>query len=199
MDDKKLTIHYRFFHWGPFLYQSLLTKNELEQIKKLCSKEGEDQRKSLAGLIKHEHALDRNKVFAIIKPYVESYVTAAIEYSGKPLGGKIELVKSWVNYMVAGEFNPIHSHSNDLSFVIFTQIPKDLKDEQKKTISSGTHPGSLNFLIGLRQDKNFVSEHSFHPEEGDIYIFPATLHHYANCFQSKGERISISGNLKITD
>lgn len=32
------TINFEFFHWGPFLYKTILTKEEVDQVKKLCSK-----------------------------------------------------------------------------------------------------------------------------------------------------------------
>ena len=81
-----------------------------------------DYRKYLAGLIKHEHVIDVKKLFAIISPYVESYAKAYIDYSARPIGKKIELISAWVNYMTKFESNPMHSHDEDLSFVIYTKI-----------------------------------------------------------------------------
>ena len=65
MEEKKKDrlINYNFFHWGPLLFQTNLTEKELNEIKKLCSKEGKDYRKNLAGLIKHEHEIDSEKLF----------------------------------------------------------------------------------------------------------------------------------------
>ena len=31
----------------------------------------------------------------------------------------------------------------------------------------------------------------------DFYIFPSDLNHFVNHFQTNGERISVSGNLKL--
>ena len=86
--DKK--INYRFFHWGPFLFRTNLTQDELDKIQKLCSKESKDYRKNLAGLIKNEHEVDREKLFPIIEPYVQSYSQAYSDYSNKALGKNIE-------------------------------------------------------------------------------------------------------------
>ena len=52
------TVNYNYYHWGPFLYKTVLELEELEKIKKLCSKKSKDHRKNLAGLIKHEHVVD---------------------------------------------------------------------------------------------------------------------------------------------
>ena len=32
---KDKTINYNYFHWGPFLYKTTLTTNELNQIEKI--------------------------------------------------------------------------------------------------------------------------------------------------------------------
>ena len=99
-DIKNKKINYEFFHWGPFLYKTTLTENELKDIKNLCVRDPKkDARKDLAGLIKHEYNIDRVKLFPILLPYFESYAKAYQSYYNKSLGSKIELVSSWVNYM----------------------------------------------------------------------------------------------------
>ena len=150
MEDK--IINYNFFHWGPFLYKTVLTKEEINLIKKLCSKNSKDYRGNLAGLLRHEHEIDNKKIFSILSPYFNSYAKAFMEYSGKPLANKIELEKCWVNFMTKFE---------------------------------------------LADSKILINQHTFFPEVGDFFIFPASLHHYVNSFKCEGERISISGNLVI--
>ena len=113
-------------------------------------------------------------------------------------GNKIELISSWVNYMTKFESNPLHTHDDDLSFVIFTEVPEILKQEVKDAVGN-TRPGAINFIHTLGMEKYNVNQHTFMPEVGDFFIFPASLHHYVNHFQSDGERISVSGNIKITN
>ena len=205
MAEKKspehLIIKYRFFHWGPFLYKTKISQTVVDKVKKLCTKSGEDYRSTLAGLIKHEYALNPKKLFPILLPYLTSYAKAHTDYRGEKLieDKRVSLKECWVNYMTKFESNPIHIHAADLSFVLFTHIPPGLKKEVKHTKTSGTLPGNINFLINLEnhQDKKFIGEHSFQPEVGDLFIFPASLHHYVNHFQCDGERISVSGNLYI--
>jgi len=199
MDKPNKTINYDFFHWGPFLYKTSVTQEELNSIKKLCTKKSKDYRRSLAGLIKNEYEIDHKKLFPIINPYLHSYTIAYSDYTSKMLGNKIELISAWVNYMTKFESNPIHTHTDDLSFVIFTQIPKELKEEANNTVSNNTRPGAINFMYTLETGKYHINQHTFMPEVGDFFIFPASLHHYVNHFQSEGERISISGNLKVTN
>ena len=191
------TIKYNYFHWGPFLYRTSLHSEELDNIKKLCSKKSTDYRDNLAGLIKHEHIIDVKKIFPIILPYINSYTQAYLNYAPKPMGNKVELISAWVNYMTKFESNPLHTHDEDLSFVIYTQVPKMLKKEVDNTVGN-TKPGAINFIYSLGIEKYNVNKHVFLPQEGDFFIFPASLNHSVNHFQCEGERISVSGNLKIT-
>ena len=192
------TINYEFFHWGPFLYRTIMTPEEINKIKKLCSKKNKDYRKNLAGIIKHEHEIDSKKMFPIIVPYFESYLQAFTEHRGKSLGNKLELKATWVNYMTKFETNPMHTHDEDLSFVLFTQVPKELKEEYNKNIGN-TKPGAINFIYNLEQRNELINQHSFFPSVRELYIFPACLNHYVNGFQSEGERVSVSGNVRITN
>ena len=190
-------IRYHYAHWGPFLYKTSLEQEEIEKIKNLCSKQSKDYRDNLAGLIKHEHVIDVEEIFPIINPYINSYMEAYSNYAAKSMGNKVELISSWVNYMTKFESNPLHTHDEDLSFVIYIKIPEGLKEEVKDTISN-TKPGSINFIYSLGNEKYNVNQQTFMPEVGDFFIFPASLHHTVYHFQSEGERISVSGNLKIT-
>ena len=192
------TVKYNYFHWGPFLYKTVLELDELKKIKKLCSKKSQKHNNKLAGLIKHEHTIDSKKILPIIYPYIQSYTEVYPTYGNKDMGNKIELVEAWVNYMTKFESNPLHTHGYDLSFVIYTHIPKALKKEMENN-SANTNPGEIFFIYSLNSQKYDTTQHSFIPKAGDFFIFPASLHHKVNHFQSKGERISISGNLKITN
>ena len=198
MDKPNKTINYHFFHWGPFLYKTSLTQEELNSIKKLCTKKSKDYRRSLAGLIKHEHQIDVKKLFPIIGHYFNSYAKAEFDYSGTAMGNKIELVSAWVNYMTKFESNPMHTHDDDLSFVIFIKVPKELREEYNNHIGN-TEPGAINFMYKLQDNKYSLNQHNFFPEVGDFFIFPANLHHFVNSFKCDGERVSVSGNLRITN
>jgi len=196
--DQPKTINYNFFHWGPFLYKNRLNPEELEKIRAVCMKGSSDYRFQLAGLIKKEIQLDVKKLFPILSPYLNSYARAYEQYAGVPLpGNNMELISCWVNYMTKFESNPLHTHDDDLSFVIYTKIPKELRQEVNETVGR-TKPGEINFIHTLGPNKLTLNQHTFLPEVGNIFIFPAHLHHCVNHFQSEGERISVSGNLKIT-
>jgi len=189
-------IDYSYFHWGPYLYKTIITQEELDQIKKLCIKDpAKDSRTTLAGLIKNEYKIDHKALFPILLPYFNSYAKSYPDYSGKKFASQVELVEAWVNYMTKFESNPIHTHGYDWSFVIYTHIPTELKTEWNNTISSGPKPGAINFIISLNNNEKLVNEHTFMPQVGDFFIFPSCLNHYVNSFTAEGERISVSGNL----
>ncbi len=38
--------------------------------------------------------------------------------------------------MVAGESNPLHIHDDDISFVLFTKIPKNLLSEYRNNVGN---------------------------------------------------------------
>tara|TARA_R110000751_G_scaffold185313_1_gene291743 strand:+ start:4560 stop:5165 length:606 start_codon:yes stop_codon:yes gene_type:complete len=190
-------IPYKFFHWGPFLNKTKIIPEEVEQIKSLCEKnKNKDYRKNLAGLIEHEYEIDRKKLLLIINKYVKIYCKAYYDYSQKNIYKELELTSAWVNYMTKFESNPIHSHTEDISFVLFTEVPKDLKKEYDDSVSSGTKPGCLNFILSLSSEKSFINEYTFFPEIGDLYIFPSGLSHFVSSFKCEGERVSVSGNFK---
>jgi hypothetical protein len=191
-------IQYKFFHWGPFLYKTKLFPEKIKKIKTLCEKnKKKDYRSELAGLIEHEYQIDSKKLFPMIFPYLNSYSQAYTDYAGKIMGTKIELTDSWVNYMTKFESNPLHSHDEDFSFVIYIDVPKKLKQEVKNTVGN-TQPGAINFIYSLENTKHTINRYTFIPEIGDFFIFPASLNHSVNHFQSEGERVSVSGNLKVS-
>jgi len=192
------TINYNYYNWGPFLYHASLQPKELISIKNLCKKNKEkDHRQHLAGLINHEYRINPEKVFEIISPYIKSYADGFRDYHGKELSSNINIVGAWVNYMTKFESNPIHKHSGDLSFVIYTQVPEELKKEINDRKSITSCPGTINFMYKLMHCHLSISQRNILPKVGDILIFPASLNHGVNHFESDGERISVSGNLEI--
>jgi len=112
-----------------------------------------------------------------------------VEYSG---------INLWVNFMKSGDFNPIHTHSGDLSFVIFLDVPKELQEEQSKYIGTSAPPGSLAFSYAIQARPSWSNTGAIHiPKTGDMLIFPAMLQHWVFPFKSDVTRVSVSGNLEI--
>tara|TARA_R110002020_G_scaffold98125_1_gene233798 strand:- start:624 stop:1223 length:600 start_codon:yes stop_codon:yes gene_type:complete len=188
--DKEV-INYRYYHWGPLLYSSKVTPKRVTKVLKICHKAKDSYTHNLAGHIKKELKLPALKIFNILKPYFLSYARVQTDdYALKPLP-ILEMESAWVNYMKKGEFNPPHSHDGILSFVLFLQIPDELKKENKKYNGTSMGAGSIEFRTGTLA----LNSHSFFPKEGDLFIFPSNLEHWVYPFKSNVERISVSGNL----
>ena len=187
---------YNFYYWGPLLFKIKIQPTELKKCAKLCSKKSSLVSDTLAGSIKHEHYVSSNAFIKIMDPYLNIFGEAYQNWYGKNIT-KTNILMTWVNFMRAGEFNPPHTHPNcDLSSVLFIKIPEALKEEHKKFTGTGPGPGSLSFTYGEVQPHG-ISTRVFFPEEGDLFIFPATLTHFVTPFMSEGERISMSANFKL--
>ena len=190
-------MNYKFFYWGPMLFKIKLPAADLKKFATLCTKKESFVNEKLAGVIKHEHYISPQKFYKIIEPRLVAFRHSYNQWYGEPLTQKIMIDIAWVNFMVAGEFNPPHIHSNcDFSSVLFVKIPQALKEEHKKFKGSAGGPGAISFTYGEPQ-VYAINNMYFFPEEGDLFIFPATLTHFVAPFRCKEERISISANFKL--
>jgi len=189
------TINFKFYYFGPFLYSTKLTEEEVNIILDICDKQkGKDCREKLAGHLKEEFILPNDKIMEVLQPYFNSYCKALFETRGQTIN-KLTMTAAWVNYMKAGEFNPPHTHlgiKNSLSCVLYLNIPKNMTKE--KYIGTSYPPGSISFLYGENL-KNNITEVTSIPEVGDFYIFPSWLKHFVSPFNSTGVRISVSANI----
>ena len=201
MTEDTRRIEYRFLHWGPFVCNYMLTPEEVIELKKLES--GEDYRNNLAGHLDDEKALDKDKVFNILKPYFDSYALGYQEYRAQPLCNGFEMITAWINRQKKNEFNPPHTHDGHLSFVLYTEIPRGLHKECHTSVHNSPGPGCITFdfnMPGNNINKFYLQTHSHLPSVGDFFIFPAGLPHWVYPFtKTEGERVSISGNIKFYD
>jgi hypothetical protein len=199
MTDRR--IEYRFLHWGPFVCNYTLLPEEVAKLKQLEGKE--DYRNHLAGHLENEKALDKEKVFNILNPYLSSYAQGYQTYRAQPLCNGFEMITAWVNRQKKNEFNPPHTHDGHLSFVIYTEVPQGLHRECYTSASTSPGPGCITFdfnLSGSNVNKFFLQTHSHLPSVGDMFIFPAGLPHWVYPFKAtEGERVSISGNINLID
>ena len=189
------------------LHKILLdTANKIRKNKKL--KKDNDYRKNLAGNLSEEYSYANAFTAKEEKIVEDELVWLASEYT--KLSKKIihqnlgrepkEIIMQkpvWVNFMKAGEWNPAHNHTGDISCVTYLQVPDEIKEENISNESSNKSntpsAGKLEFQYG---DQIGYSNTGciMNPREKDIYIFPAKLHHLVYPFKSKVERISVSVN-----
>ena len=201
MTDQR-RVEYRFLHWGPFVTQYELSSKEIADLNKI--EEGEEYNRGLAGHITDEYELSKEKVFEIIEPYLQSYVQGFWDYRKIKLANSFTMVSAWINRQKKYEFNPPHTHDDDLSFVIYTKIPEGLEKECRESVSNSPGPGCIVFDFNMPSsaggNKMFLQTHAHLPSVGDMFIFPAGLPHWVYPFtKTEGERVSISGNIKFDD
>ena len=109
-----------------------------------------------------------------------------------------QILSMWAVSQWAGDFNPLHVHSGDLSGVIYLKIPEGRDKEYAK---EDHHPaiGDIQWIAGTPQAFN-RNNLKVKPNVGDFFLFPAWLHHTAYPFRTPNqERRSISFNLIYTN
>ena len=195
-------IEYNFLHWGPFVTQYKILPEEIKALNKL--EEGQEFNKGLAGHLTDEYELSKEKVYEVIEPYLQSYVQGFWDYRKIKLANSFTMMNAWINRQKKYEFNPPHTHDDDLSFVIYTKIPEGLEKECRESVYNSPGPGCIVFDFNMPSsaggNKMFLQTHAHLPDPGDMFIFPAGLPHWVYPFvKTEGERVSISGNIKIND
>ena len=193
----KREISYRTLRWGPCVVQFKI----LDEFKKALLSEAEKSTTSygsrLAGHLKKEVKLDSNNYQKYFNEIFTIYNHALSNWMGKKENIQYIVSDLWCNFQNPNEFNPPHNHGGILSFVIYLKVPKEIREEckahQEPKASAG--PGSISFFMGDADKKNTITNNSFFPEEGDIFVFPAWLKHWVYPYKSDVVRVSVSGNI----
>ena len=185
-----------------------LPKDQFEWIKDAsheAKRIGFFNKDSLVGHIKEEYHITKiSEPFAqyILKccatpPVYDTWKEVSILSTPVP----IYIESLWCNFQKKYEFNPPHGHSGILSFVIFIQIPYDLKEEEKyfpDTFREG-QASKLGFINstprGAITSQTLPIDKTF---EGKMLIFHASQMHYVNPFYTSDDsRITVSGNIRF--
>ena len=114
---------------------------------------------------------------------------------------QINIKSAWYIRSFAGDYNPIHTHTDcELTCVGFLKVP-DLSAERKKKQGYDS-PRSPNGVLEIlnntgSSDKSFFENDriGFFPKVGNWYLFPANLRHGVYPYKSDGERRSFSINM----
>ncbi|MEC7984201.1 MAG: putative 2OG-Fe(II) oxygenase [Myxococcota bacterium] len=133
---------------------------------------------------------------------VRMYVHTAFQRVGKndlsPL--EVRFVSWWAVRTLAGDFNPVHFHTDcDLSMVGYLAVPDWEEELAEDAMDHYPCKGYIEFLDGRPQ---LFSNHriKFRPQIGDLYIFPSWIQHTVYPFhKSEGERRSFSANIRVSE
>lgn len=162
---------------------------------------------NLAGHIKREYELvcSRDSVEKYILGLIDTFNQHTDYLNSVRLlstDAPYKLGSLWVNFQRKNEYNPPHSHTGILSFVIWVEIPYDLEAERAMFPDmkpEANNAAAFNFLY--TGALGAIENHSIHlakKDEWRMALFPAKLLHYVNPFlTSDGTRISVSGNILL--
>lgn len=208
--------------FGPSLLETTLPDRVLESLRTLtdgllADPERESWGDHLVGQIREElrireTALAEAGVLDYLKEMFAEYVIGAIAANAPPSYQaelaelrrtgqfrnpvKARIESAWLVSQRAGEFNPIHGHSEaQLSSVIYLKVPKAMQGEP----IPGKPPinGHIEFVHGSVTPGGLQNASvRVAPVAGRFYIFPAELLHLVYPFESEEERRSISINVR---
>ena len=186
------------FNWGPCVTKLKIQDNFKKQLLEEAKKSTDDYTTRLAGILDKEIGYSEEsklKLLPELSKYIGAYGQTYQRYTNRKYDKDPEYVLSamWINYQKPNDYNPPHDHDGKLSFVIYLQIPDELKKEQQEYKGKSCGPGGIQFIYG-DGPRDCVTYQSLFPEEGDIYIFPAWLKHWVAPYKSDCTRISVSGN-----
>ena len=207
-----MKIEYKFSQWGPLFLETEIDKefrDVLLEKGKASREKSLDHSKNLAAVIDNAYYYDDvgDWYFSRMQPYINLYLELLGNYMGDclwlntPHPSKFtrwELIQLWINFQKAKEYNPPHDHGGDLSFVIYLQVPDEIKEENERTKGEHRNEGAgiISFDYGQKAPFSICRQLRM-PEEGKLLIFPAWLMHHVHAFESDVERISVSGNIWI--
>jgi hypothetical protein len=184
---------------APLKEEILEIQNNFSQSKK--------NNHQLVGNIRKEFVLTKSKDYVnkLLEPYVWKFDNA-FEYisSVSVLNSDclLSIESMWVNFQEKHEFNPTHSHTGVLSFVIWIDIPYNIEDEKHQSPGAesisplaGTFTFHYTNSLGKICHQHIAADNSMN---NHFFLFPAQLNHSVSPFYTSDKyRISVSGNFKF--
>lgn len=192
--------------FGPMIYQTQVSESDIALLLEqgdLLSQESNDYNFYLAGNFKSGRSLEypdsfRDRMAPMILDKAGGLLDGVRKVFGTPLPERddLNLEVLWINYAKSGDFNPDHTHSYFLSFVIYCDVPQEIFSEQADTNSPLA--GSITFNYGDQISPLTNTEFRVAPRNGMMFVFPALLRHIVYPFFAEDKtRISVSGNISV--
>jgi len=215
-----------YFPFGPPIGYAELPKELINDFNKSCDDIVKDKELSksvdwshnLVGQVEQELLIPNdiinkwgNWFGAQVQAYVSGYFNQLYIPEQNILGASKEQVEksisrmqinvqsAWYIRSFAGDFNPIHSHTDcELTCVGYLKVPDLSKERKKKGSKQKYSPsGNLEVLSSIGISLSFFENDriGFVPKVGNWYLFPANIRHLVYPFSCDGERRSFSINM----
>jgi|TARA_B110000305_G_C19163520_1_gene503770 predicted 2-oxoglutarate/Fe(II)-dependent dioxygenase YbiX len=158
----------------------------------LAKEESQTINDALAGEIKHEYNLNFKEedidVFNnfVLEKTKEFYLKTPITPKHNSVLASASIGQPWINYSYAGDFNPLHIHHASLSYIIYVDIPENIRNDYKNSYSQ---------TKGILQLTYNNAQIHLSPKTGDMILFPSNVFHCVYPFTEQGCRISVAGNI----
>ena len=218
-----------YYTFGPPIGHAELPKEMIDDFNKGCDDIAKDKELSksvdwshnLVGQVNQEILIPKeilnkwgNWFAGQVKSYIAQYLAQmyipeqqlfktdmSYEQLVKNVGSKtsITVLSAWYVRSFAGDYNPIHTHTEcELTCVGFLKTP-DWSKEDKKEKKLFSDSGNLQLISNAGGDsvRHFFENDTirFVPKVGNWYLFPANIRHQVYPFSSKSERRSFSINM----
>lgn len=114
-------------------------------------------------------------------------------------------VQAWANVNSKGDYHNLHNHPHSwLSGTYYLSVPPQKTESDSR---DDLNPGCISFfdprgaanMTALRDDGQFDPEYRRLPEAGELFLWPAFLHHFVHPNMADEPRLSISFNVVVTN
>ncbi len=177
---------------------NLLKQSDIVQGRSPLQRKMSSNSKNLAGQLQEQFvwAINeelRNYLVEVCKSYNSIFEKPANE---------LKAIDCWFNYQQKYEYNPVHFHYGNLSFVIWLSIPYDLNEEDRCENTKRSHIHYNGRFCFYYIDKQTMSVAPFTINtgkdfEGKMILFPSNLQHCVYPFYTSDQfRISLAGNIQ---
>lgn len=197
--------------FGPSLYKTVLDQDFMDFLKIVATQtkeSGQSVGTTLAGNISEQYSikLDLNQTEKFIKEIRQHIFNAVVEFEKKYNVTNEEYIHvdtfkfhlgdgPWINFQHHGEFNPLHTHTGQLSAIVYIDVPECIAHENDSVLKTNAHmAGKVSWVYGSL-DYTTDYHYTHQPVTGELFLFPAGLQHTVYPFRSDVERISMSFNV----
>lgn len=185
-----------FSQFDDKIYYSNLTNFAIPDM---CIKgAGDNYNDNLAGDIMDEFRIENPYAIEAVKEELKIHVSSifgkrinSLSLKNPDAALEKRFDNLWINYQKPGEFNPSHTHTGKLSFVIYANIPEEIRQEHKDAYSPKVKNRGCIQFNSKRTNEMIV----FNPRDNDIFIFTSDHMHQVYPFYSDNKRVTIAGNI----